>query len=205
MALFSLKGVSFKNILCYPDIEIEQGQITFVCGKSGVGKSSLLKLMNGVYSAKSGTVCFQDEDINHFDIVLFRQKVILCGQTVFLFDDDIRANYHHFYAYRGLQPPDDETISSLLEVCAVNFPLDTHCINLSGGERQRIFISIALSFTPQVLLLDEPTSALDEETSARLLNNITNYCRAQEISLTVVSHNKDLAARFSEHTIWLGD
>lgn len=203
MALFTLKGVSFKNILCYPDIEIEQGKTTFVCGKSGVGKSSLLKLLNGVYSADSGTVFFHDENINTFDMVLFRQKVMLCGQTVFLFDDDIRSNFNHFYAYRGLQPPNDETIRIYLGVCAANFPLDTPCANLSGGERQRIFISIALSFTPQVLLLDEPTSALDNETSSLLLQNIIAYCRLHDISLTIVSHNKEFAARFGEHTIWL--
>ena len=91
-----------------------------------------------------------------------------------------------------------------LKLCAALFPLGADCAAMSGGERQRVFAAICLSLRPKALLLDEPTSALDDNTANTVMTNIKTFCRENNITLIVVSHNKALAETFADHVIALG-
>lgn len=205
MSLFTLKQVSFKGIVLYPSLLIEEGKATFICGKSGCGKSTLLKLLNGVASADSGSLQYCGKEITEYDSIGLRREVLLCSQSVYLLDGNIRDNFKEFYAYRDLPAPDDKTINKYLSVCLANFPLEAIVTTMSGGERQRIYIAICLSFLPKVLLLDEPTSALDEHTSTEFFDNITMFCRENNMTLIAVSHNMTLAERYADEIINLED
>ncbi|MDR2727767.1 MAG: ATP-binding cassette domain-containing protein, partial [Chitinispirillales bacterium] len=188
--LFSLKKVCFKNIIHYPDIEIPESGVTFICGESGSGKSTLLKLLNNAASPDSGEILYAGKKVEDYDPVILRREVLLCGQTTFLFSGTIVENFVEFYKYRDLSPINNDEINKYLKICAANFPLDASCDTMSGGERQRLFISICLSLRPKVLLLDEPTSALDDMTSNAVMSNLKTFCRENNITLIVVSHNK---------------
>jgi len=204
MALFSLKEVRFKEMIQYPDIEIAEGCTTFICGESGCGKSTMLKLLNGTVSAESGEILFADKNIETYNPSALRREVLLCGQSAFLFDGSIQDNFLECYKYRDLPPLSQEDAYRYLKICAVLFPLDAACVSMSGGERQRVFTAICLSFMPKALLLDEPTSALDDATANTVMTNIKTFCRENNISLIVVSHNKALAESFADHVILLG-
>ena len=200
--LFSLRNVNFKDIVSYPDIEIEDGPATFICGESGSGKSTLLKLLNGVVSADSGEILYSGKRIEDYDQVELRREVLLCGQAVYLFDGSIKDNFEQYHKYR------DSTIApaameSYLKICVADFPLDTACVTMSGGERQRVFTAICLSFRPRVILLDEPTSALDDATAYTLMTNLKAYCRENGMTLIIVSHNKAIADAFGDCVITL--
>ncbi len=203
MALFTVKDVSYKDIIHYPYIEIEPNKTTFLCGESGCGKSTLLKLLNGVISADKGELTYLEKNIESYDPINLRREVLLVNQTVFLFDKTIRDNFHEFYEYRDIKKPDDETLTKFLKICLADFPLGSFCGNLSGGEKQRVFIAICLSLMPKVLLLDEPTSALDEHNSRKLMENIKNFCNENSISLVIVTHNKALADDFGDNIVAL--
>ena len=75
------------------------------------------------------------------------------------------------------------------------------CNVMSGGERQRVFIAINLSYQPKVLMMDEPTSALDDKNADTLIKNIKSYCKANKISLIIVSHDKTIADRYADNII----
>ena len=203
MPLFSLKDVNFKNIIHYPDIEIAENSVTFVCGESGCGKSTLLKLLNGVDSADSGEILYAGNPLEEYDPVALRRDVLLCGQSAFLFDGSIEENFTEYYKYRDLRPLSTEEVRPYLKICSVEFSPNAACATMSGGERQRIFIAICLSLRPKVLLLDEPTSALDDATANVIMANIKAFCKENEITLIVVSHNKALAKAYAEHTVML--
>lgn len=203
MTLFSLKDINFKDIVRYPNITISKGNVTFICGKSGCGKSTMLKLLNGVVSSKSGSLQYLGKEITEYDSIALRREVLLCGQSFYLLDSSIRENIKEFYAYRDLPAPDDETIQSYLAVCSLSLPLDTLCTTMSGGERQRVYLAICLSLLPNVMLLDEPTSALDEHTSMLFFENIKTFCQEKGITLIVVSHSKSLATQFADEIIQL--
>ena len=170
-ALFSLRNVSFKDIISYPDIEIPGGLATFICGESGSGKSTLLKLLNGVISADSGEILYSGKRVEDYDQVELRREVLLCGQAVYLFDGSVQDNFEQYHKYRdsAILP---EAMQAYLKICAADFPLNTPCVTMSGGERQRVFTAICLSFRPRVILLDEPTSALDDATAYTMMTNL---------------------------------
>ncbi|MCL2460721.1 MAG: energy-coupling factor ABC transporter ATP-binding protein [Euryarchaeota archaeon] len=203
MPLFSLRNVIFRNIIHYPDIEIPEGCVTFICGESGCGKSTLLKLLNGVISADEGEILYASKPIEWYDPIALRREVLLCGQSPFLFDENIQENFAEYYKYRDLLPISQEKVHTYLKICAADVPLDAPCITMSGGERQRVFTAICLSFHPSVLLLDEPTSSLDDATADMMMKNIKTFCQEENITLIVVSHNKLLAQSYADYTISL--
>lgn len=206
MVLFKLKNVKYKNIIKYPDLEIKAGITTFITGESGVGKSTLLKLLNGVLTPTDGNVWLVDEKVLNIDSIELRRKVLLVGQSAFLFDEQsIRENFRMFFNYRDEILPCDDEIKAFLTICSIEMSLDGCVYELSGGEKQRVFIAIHLALGFEVLMMDEPTSALDEKNGSALLANIKSYCKENKKSLIIISHNREAVEHFADDIIVLGD
>ena len=201
--ILSAKGVHFKDMIQYPELAIEEGAVTFITGESGSGKTTLLRLFNGIASPAAGEILYHGVNINDLDTVKLRREVLLVNQTIYLFDKTIRENFAEFYRYRDMSVPDDKEIKPYLSLCCADFPLDTVCTTMSGGERHRIYIAICLSLIPKVLMLDEPTSALDAQNASSVMSNVTGFCREKQITLLVVSHDRQLAAKFGDKVITL--
>ena len=205
MKLFTLTNVHYKDILKFPDIEIPKGLATFISGESGSGKSTLLKLLNGVLSVSDGEITYQQKNLESYDPIQLRHEVLLVSQSVYLFDKSIKENFDEFYRYLGKDSLSEDEMKRYLEICSASLPLDSMCQVLSGGERQRVFIAINLSFHPKVLMMDEPTSALDDKNADILIENIKDYCEKENITLIVVSHDKELAKKYAEHLVVLSE
>lgn len=203
MSLFYISDINFNDNIKYSNIEIEEKRATFILGKSGTGKSTLLKLLNASISPRTGVILYKDKPLMHYDTIWLRREITLVSQNVFLFDDTIKNNFTEFHHYRELPPPQEKTILEFLQLCLADFPIDTNCREMSGGERQRIFIAICLSFMPKVLMLDEPTSALDEHTSKKLMSNLKSYCKENNITLIVITHDKQLSEQYADEVICL--
>ncbi len=203
--IHSTKDVSFLNILTYPEINIEKNKFSFITGKSGSGKSSYLKLLNKSTISSNGIISYDGVDIKELPVISYRKKVLLVPQQVFLINGTIKNNFDFYYETSEREKLTDNEILKFLEICCINFSVDTKCKSLSGGERQRIFLAIFLSTKPEVLLLDEPTAALDEKTSIQLLHNIKSFCKEEDITTVCVCHNDTLVEMFSDNTIRLGD
>ena len=199
--LFQTTDLVFGNIIRYGNLSIPAGKITFITGESGSGKSTLFKLLNGVLSPSCGTVFYRGQEITSLNPVLHRQKVSLVSQDSFLFQGSIRENFNAFYAYRGLIAPADNDIRLLLSGFHLDFEPESGTQTLSGGEKQRLYLAIFLSFRPNVLLLDEPTAALDAATGVTVLSGTILFCRENNMELIVISHNRELASKFSENTL----
>lgn len=136
--LFKLENLNFKDILIYEDMEIKESKVTLITGESGSGKSTLLKLLNASLSPSLGEITYKGENLKAMDTLELRRKVILIGQNVYLFDGNIRENFHKYYEYRGLENLDDDTMRKYLKICQADFPLESSSLTLSGGERQRV-------------------------------------------------------------------
>jgi len=96
MSLFQLSNVTFKDIITYPLIKINENKTTFISGKSGSGKSTLLKLLNTSISPDHGEILYQDKLITEYDTIQLRREIMLVSQSVYLFDDTIRNNFKDF-------------------------------------------------------------------------------------------------------------
>lgn len=157
-------------------------QIAFV-GESGCGKSTITKLLMGLYKPEMGSVLMNNRNINEYSLKSLRNKIAYVPQTTFLFSDTIRNNL-----ILGLEAeaiPSDEKIGEILELCCCHFihempfgldtMLEENGANLSGGQRQRLAIARALLRNPELLILDEATSALDTITESNIQKGLKQY------------------------------
>lgn len=199
-----LRFENVKFIKEYDDFSIDKNEVVFVVGKSGSGKSTLLKLINNTLQMKSGRIFYKDKNILNINPVDLRRNIIMTSQENFLFDMTIRENFHEFYKLRDLKELTDKEIATFLRITNFDVDLNLNVEKLSGGEKQRVFLAIALSMNPEVLLLDEPTSALDNKTAFDMMKNIVDYCKHNDITLVVVSHAKQLVDEFADKIIDLG-
>lgn len=200
-----LRFENVKFIKEYDDFSINKNEVVFVVGKSGSGKSTLLKLINNTLQLKSGRIFYKDENILNIKPVELRRNIIMTSQENFLFDMTIRENFHEFYKLRDLEELTDEEIAKFLKITNFDVDVNLDVEKLSGGEKQRVFLAIALSLNPEVLLLDEPTSALDNKTAFDMMKNIVDYCKHNDITLVVVSHARQLVDEFADKIIDLGE
>lgn len=200
-----LRFENVKFIKEYDDFTIDKNEIVFVVGKSGSGKSTLLKLINNTLQMKSGSIFYKDTNILNIKPVELRRNIMMTSQENFLFDMTIKENFHEFYKLRDLENLTDDEIVKFLKIADFDVDVNLDVEKLSGGEKQRVFLAIALSMRPAVLLLDEPTSALDSNTAFNMMKNIVDYCKHNDITLVVVSHARNLVDEFADKTIDLGD
>lgn len=200
-----LRFENVKFIKEYDDFTIDKNEIVFIVGKSGSGKSTLLKLINNTLQMKSGSIFYKDTNILNIKPVELRRNIMMTSQENFLFDMTIKENFHEFYKLRDLENLTDDEIVKFLKIADFDVDVNLDVEKLSGGEKQRVFLAIALSMRPEVLLLDEPTSALDSNTAFNMMKNIVDYCKHNDITLVVVSHARNLVDEFADKTIDLGD
>lgn len=200
-----LRFENVKFIKEYDDFTINKNEIVFIVGKSGSGKSTLLKLINNTLQMKSGSIFYKDTNILNIKPVELRRNIMMTSQENFLFDMTIKENFHEFYKLRDLENLTDDEIVKFLKIADFDVDVNLDVEKLSGGEKQRVFLAIALSMRPAVLLLDEPTSALDSNTAFNMMKNIVDYCKHNDITLVVVSHARNLMDEFADKTIDLGD
>lgn len=190
----------FDNIK-YPEIKIKKNITTFLVGDSGCGKSTLLKLFNQTLNQNNGKIFYDNKNIEEYNTIDLRKEIMLVSQTSFLFDMTIRDNFIEFYKYREQQSPTDDEIRMYLDLCCADFDLDNTCETLSGGERQRVFAAINVSLKPSVLMLDEPTSALDELNAENVIANLKKFCKSNDITLIIISHDKRIAETYADEII----
>lgn len=171
-----------KVILNNLNLKFEFGKITGINGQSGKGKSTLLKLLLGLYKPVSGNILYDyiniyDIDKNYFynNIISFvgQEPVLFLGST----HENIISNIENY----------DIALFDMLKNLIDDVPIDT---KMSGGQRQRVAICRAFMRKPKILLLDEPTSALDVENEKIVLDMIQKLHKLYGITIIIVSHKK---------------
>ncbi len=201
--IIKTEALRFKDILTYPNIEIEKTKATFIKGESGCGKSTLLKLFNATLSPSHGEIFFNGENIEKLDTIKLRQDVLLACQVPFLFKTSIFENFVSYHNYRKNNPPSEAEAADYLRICKADFPLNKDAQIMSGGERQRVYIAIFLSLLPKVLMLDEPSSALNTEMGLEVIGNVLSFCKQKQITPIIVSHNDELTKSLAEDVVEL--
>lgn len=202
MALLeTTSNLKFQDVIQYPAISIEKGSFTFLTGKSGCGKSTYLRYLNGILQSKNSDVFYQHQPISSYPILSYRKQVLLVPQSIYLLDASIRENFYFYYDNREQPRLSDEEMQHFLSICCMEANLEQTCSTMSGGERQRVFLAIFLSLAADVLLLDEPTSALDEKTSIALLSSLKQYCKEKNFTVVCVCHSQHLVQEFADQAI----
>jgi len=182
-APLALDGVSFT---------IPQGTIFGIMGRSGSGKTTVTRLLQGLNPGYEGIIKVDGMDLREIDLVHLRNNIGVVPQENFLFSGSIRDNI-------AMARPDASFpeivraaqmagVEEFIERMPRGYDtvLEEGAVNLSGGQRQRLAIARALLIDPPVLVLDEATSALDAESEAIINANLQRMARGRTI--IVISH-----------------
>lgn len=160
------------------DLTVKKGGSVAITGGSGSGKSTIAKIIAGLYSETGGSVTFNGSERCELDHYYFYSKVAAVSQNIRLFDGSVLDNITMW----DESIPYDEIVVAAKAACihediikrrnGYREHVSENGSNFSGGQRQRIEIARALVKKPSVLILDEATSALDADTEERVMNNI---------------------------------
>ncbi|MGF3066710.1 ABC transporter ATP-binding protein [Facklamia sp. P12945] len=182
---------SKKTIISDLSFKIEKGDFVSINGPSGSGKSTLLKeivYLNAPNLSRSGSIFFEEKEIDQYPPIELRQKISYCFQTAQLFGRDVWDNLSFPYEIRDLPADKDRIVQLLQEVELSSDYLSKEINSLSGGEKQRVALIRNLIFPPEILLLDEITSALDQRTREILWRWLLNYIDKEGITTLLISH-----------------
>lgn len=194
-------GKGALTVLDNVSISIERGSIVSVIGASGSGKSTLLHVLGGLDKPDSGNVSWNENNIytmNDESLADFRNS-----QLGFVFQ------FHHllpeFTALENVMMPaliankdfsDSKARATyLLEQFGIPGRAEHRPTQLSGGEQQRVAMARALMNNPKLILADEPTGNLDEENTEILLDMLFELREAENVSILLITHEKDIAKR----------
>lgn len=184
----ALRGVS---------LEIKKGEFVSIMGKSGCGKSTLLHCMSGILKPTSGTIKFND-------------------QSLFVLSDDKRAKIRResmgfVFQFFNLIPEltvkenillpiklnrmtlDETYYERLVSELELDDFLNRVPSTLSGGQQQRVAMARALIHRPEIVFADEPTGNLDETTSNEVIELLLTLQKTLNLTLVLVTHDKDIA------------
>ncbi len=182
-----------KIVLENISFQVEKKSILTIIGESGVGKSTLLKTLNGLIPLSKGTIYYQNNDINTLNLIEYRKDVCYIPQIPVELSDTIIEEFK-------LIKPEiaKEEISGFLKSFKLNDNiLKRNMKTLSIGEQLRFSIIRGLLNSPAVMLLDEPTSALDEDNISLLKKIILRLNTEKDMTFIIVTHNLDMAKQIT--------
>ncbi|MBI4486629.1 MAG: ATP-binding cassette domain-containing protein [Acidobacteria bacterium] len=180
-------------VLRHLDLGVEPGEVLALVGRSGAGKTTILKLVNRLLLPTSGTVVVDERDTRSWDGIRLRRRIGYVFQDVGLFPH-MSVEENIAVVPRLEQWPVDRARSrahQLLEL--VGLPAGEYALRrpheLSGGQRQRVGLARALAVNPPILLMDEPFGALDPITRVEIRREFARIQAQLETTVIVVTHD----------------
>lgn len=190
--------------------EIKDEEIFGVIGKSGVGKSTLLKILSLQLKPYSGDFRFFGHDVAKLNAkeikALIEQTSYIYQNFSLLYNKSVLDNIALPLLLRGISREERlKRAHQMLEFVGLSHKSDAYPITLSGGEAQRISIARALVTNPKVLFCDEPTSSLDEETAFEVLSLIKKVHQTFKPTIVFVSHQIPVIKYLCDRVLLLED
>lgn len=179
-----LNNVSFRyqktmpNVLDNLSLKIRPGQYVAIVGKTGCGKSTLIRILLGFEKPQKGAVYYDGKDINSMDVKSLRQKIGVVMQNGKLFQGDIYSNITISAPQLTLEQAWEAAEMAGMADDIRQMPMGMHTIiseghgGISGGQRQRLLIARAIAPKPRILMFDEATSALDNITQKQVSESL---------------------------------
>ena len=196
-----LKGINFK---------VDDGDVVAILGPSGSGKTTILRCMNFLAKADSGTLTFDGQEydlskINHKDVTSIRKKTgfVFQNYNLFLNQTVLENVMSGLVIARKMNKEEakDKAIEALKKV-GMEDRLNHYPSQLSGGQQQRVSIARALVYEPEVIYFDEPTSALDPELIGEVLMTMKKLAESG-MTMVVVTHELSFAKNISNKVLFI--
>lgn len=178
-------------------------RIYAIQGVSGVGKTTLLGLMNNLATVDRGRILLQGQDISRLHPSEVRRRISLLSQTPAFVGDTVERNL--LFAQRFARRKDVDFKGLLAQVQLDASFLQRPVTELSVGQQQRACLARTLVTKPEVLLLDEPTSALDDNTAESILNLVREISMVEKLLTIFVTHRRSHARKLGQVLLELRD
>lgn len=200
MSILKLENICFAYdktpVLQNVSYEFDKGHIYSIVGKSGAGKTTLLSILSGLTKPSSGTIYYDEKNIQHVNKYDFRSKYV---GVVF-------QSYNLLTKFTALEnvvlsmdisskkiPNKKARAYELLEMVGLSREeANRRVLKLSGGQQQRVAIARALSYDPDIILADEPTGNLDGETQAEIISISRGLAKSGKCVI-LVTHSPEVA------------
>jgi phospholipid/cholesterol/gamma-HCH transport system ATP-binding protein len=205
------KSFGKQTVLNGISLEVAQGETLSVLGRSGTGKSVLLKLIIGLHKPDSGSIRVEGEDVAKLalkDLNEIRKKVGFLFQQAALYDSLTIEENVAFPLRRHSKISDGELGKRVRQLLAsVGMDKDAHKLpgELSGGMQKRVGLARALALEPGLLLFDEPTAGLDPITAAEIDELILLLQKERHMTSIVVTHDIRSARKVSDRMVLMRD
>jgi phospholipid/cholesterol/gamma-HCH transport system ATP-binding protein len=203
------KSFGSQRVLDKVSLRVENGESVVIIGRSGGGKSILLKHLIGLLSPDAGQVLIADEDLarmNERQLLKVRRRFGMLFQGAALFDSMTVAENVAFplRRERGRTEKDiAKKVSETLEMVELQGTENKKPDELSGGMRKRVGLARAIVHGPDIVLYDEPTTGLDPIASDRINKLIVRVCGQLKVTSVAVTHDMRSAGRIAQRILML--
>jgi phospholipid/cholesterol/gamma-HCH transport system ATP-binding protein len=207
------KSFGSNHVLHNFEMDLYKGENLAVLGKSGSGKSVLIKCIIGLYYPEEGSIHLFGRDIREFDPRewdIVRQRIGFLFQSNALYDSmTVRENLEFPLRRHEIKKQSESNTEELIRETLANVGLE-HTIDmmpaeLSGGMRKRIALARTLILKPEIILYDEPTTGLDPITAREISNLILDVQKKYDTSSIIISHDMNCIDIVSNRIIMLID
>lgn len=205
------KSFDEKHVLNGIDLVLKKGENLVVLGKSGSGKSVMIKCIMRLIEADSGKINVFGKDmlaLNSRDLNNVRRRVGFLFQSAALYDSmTVRENLEFPLRYSKITSKDelDNLVQEALENVGLSDVIDKNPAELSGGMRKRLGLARTLILKPEIILYDEPTTGLDTITSREISNLILDIQKKYKTASIIITHDMECARITANKMIVLKD
>jgi cell division transport system ATP-binding protein len=182
--------------------EMDSNEFVYLIGKTGSGKSSLLKTIYGALELKEGTGSVAEYDLKALskkDIPMLRRKIGIVFQDFqLLMDRTVLQNLMFVMGATGWKDKNlmEKRAKELLQLVGIEQKINSMPHALSGGEQQRVSIARALVNKPALILADEPTGNLDPETSEEIMRLLIAVAQEEKTAVLMATHDMTMVEKF---------
>lgn len=196
-----------KLILNDVNFYLNEAEFVFLIGKTGSGKSSVLKTLYGEATLREGEgeiVGFNLKKVSKSEIPFLRRKIGIVFQDFqLLMDRNVIQNLYFVLKATGWTDKNKihKRAVSVLQLVGIEQKAEAMPHTLSGGEQQRVSIARALLNDPQIILADEPTGNLDPETSMEIMQLLLALAKEEKTAILMATHDMQMVNKFPARTI----